>query len=133
MTHTVILDNPRAREKARFIVDAAPWGHVVTVKAPTRSVEQNAKMWAMLSDLSIAKPEGLMMTPDLWKAACMSACGHEVQFAHGLDGSPPFPAGFASSKLDKYQMMELIEFILAYGARHGVQWSNEVPKNDEQP
>jgi hypothetical protein len=80
-------------------------------------------MWAMLSDISRAKPEGRRMTPDLWKAVFMQACGHEVQFLQGLDGQP-FPAGFRSSRLSVAQMAELISFIQAKGDEWGVRWSD---------
>jgi len=80
-------------------------------------------MWAMLSDISRAKPDGRVHTPDVWKALFMSACGHEVQFLMGLDGNP-FPAGFKTSKLRKDQMADLITFIAEYGDTHGVKWQD---------
>jgi hypothetical protein len=54
----------------------------------------------------------------------MAACGHEVQFEHGLDDKP-FPIGFRSSRLTKGQMGDLIEFIYAYGSKHNIKWSEE--------
>lgn len=120
--HTVILWSPQAREKAKRLIDAAPVNAIVTVKPAKRTVDQNAKMWAMLSDVSVAKPEGREHTPEMWKALFMHACGHATQFEMGLDGQP-FPTGFRSSRLTVQQMSDLIEFIYEYGARHGVQWS----------
>lgn len=76
----------------------------------------------MLSDLSRAKPEGRMHTPEVWKHLVMHACGHAVQFEIGLNGQP-FPTGFRSSRLTKAQMSDLIEWVYAYGAEHGVVWS----------
>ena len=69
-------------------------------------------------------PEGRRHTPEVWKALFMNACGHDVQFETGLNGSP-FPVGFRSSRLSKGQMSELIEFIYAKGAEWGVEWSDE--------
>jgi len=120
---TIILNSPHCRDLARQMINVAPAGSVVNVKAATRSNDQNAKMWAMLSDISRAKPDGRTHTPDVWKALFMNACGYEVQFLHGLDGNP-FPAGFKSSKLSKAQMAELITFIYAYGDEHKVKWSD---------
>jgi hypothetical protein len=79
-------------------------------------------MWAMLSDVAMAKPEGRMATPDVWKELFMHALDHAARFEMGLDGQP-FPCGFRSSRLSKQQMSDLIEFIAEYGARHGVQWT----------
>ena len=119
---TVILAGDPQRALAKRLIDLAPQGAVVNVREAGRTLDQNARMWAMLSDVSRAKPEGRTMTPELWKALFMNACGHEVQFLNGLDGQP-FPHGFRSSRLSKAQMGELMEFISAYGAQHGVRWS----------
>lgn len=121
---TVRLVNERSRILAARLVAQAPDGAVVNIKPPTRTSDQNAKLWAMLSDVSRSKPDGREHTPDVWKHLFMAACGHEVQFLMGLDGNP-FPAGFRSSRLSKEQMAELISFIDAWGTEHGVQWSDE--------
>lgn len=122
--HTVILIDRTRRNLAKSLVDGAPSGAVVTIKEGTRSPDQNAKMWAMLSDIARAKPEGRAMRPDVWKCAFMSALGHEVQIYEGIDGNPPFPADFRSSRLSRREMADLITFIAEYGDRHGVRWSD---------
>lgn len=120
---TVILRGDAQRALAKQLIDRAPIDAVVNVKEATRNTDQNAKLWAMLSDISRAKPEGRKMTAELWKAVFMQACGHEVQFLNGLDGLP-FPAGFRSSRLTVRQMADLISFVAAYGDQHGVKWSD---------
>jgi len=122
---TVIIRGDAQRHLAKQLIDKAPIDAVVNVREATRNADQNAKLWAMLSDISRAKPEGRMMGPELWKAVFMQACGHEVQFLNGLDGLP-FPAGFRSSRLTVRQMADLISFVSAYGDQHGVRWSEEV-------
>ncbi len=121
---TIRLTGKAQREYACRLILAAPDDAVVNIREATRSLEQNDKMHAMLSDISRAKPQGRMHTPDVWKALMMKACGHAVQFVMGIDGEP-FPVGFRSSRLTKHQMSELIEFIYSYGAEHGVRWSDE--------
>lgn len=69
----------------------------MTVKEGTRSLDQNAKLWAMLSDIAQAKPEGRTMAPEMWKAAFMSALGYEIVWQPGIDNAPAFPAGFSGS------------------------------------
>lgn len=120
---TIILRGPSQRAFAKRLVDAAPADAVVNVREATRSTDQNARMWAMLSDVSRAKPEGRRWTPETWKAAFMHALGHQVQFCEGLDGAGPFPLGFRSSRLSKREMAALITCIAEYGDRHGVEWS----------
>lgn len=119
----VILGSDYSRRRAIEAVVAAEPGHVMTLTEPKRSNDQNDKMWAMLTDISRAEPMGRKHTPDDWKAILMNACGWECQFIEGLDGRP-FPQGFKSSQLSKSQMSLLIEFMFAFGAEHGVTWSD---------
>jgi len=119
--NTIILAGEEQRRLATHAIVRAPAGSVVTIKPPKRTLDQNALMWAMLTDISRQCPEGRHYTPETWKALFMHACGHEVQFIPGLSGEP-FPLGFQSSKLDKRQMAELIDWICAYGAEQGVKF-----------
>lgn len=124
MTQTVLLKGPSQRAFAKQLIDKAPAGAVLRISEPTRSPDQNAKMHAMLSDISRAKPEGRHWTPETWKCAFMHVLGHQVRFCEGLDNSGPFPMGFSSSKLTVRQMADLITVIQEYGDRHGVPWSD---------
>lgn len=124
---TVILRSKAQLQLAHRLVDAAPIDAVLNIKEPTRNTDQNARMWAMLSDVARAKPEGRMWTTDTWKAAFMHSLGHQCQFAEGLDGSGPFPIGFRTSRLRVKQMANLITVIAEYGDRHGVRWSEPNP------
>lgn len=122
---TVILDSRYRREQAHRLVDAAPVGAVMTIAPAKRSTDQNARFWAMLSDISRAKPDGRMHTPETWKALFLHAMGHASRFEMGLNGEP-FPVGFRSSQLSKAQMSDLMEFMSAWAAAKGVIFSNEV-------
>lgn len=124
MTHTVILDSRYRREQAHKLIDAAPVGAVMTVAPPKRTTDQNARFWAMLSDVSRAMPGGRKHTPEVWKALFLHAMGHASRFEMGLNGEP-FPVGFRSSRLSKAQMGELMEFIAAWGAENGVTFGDE--------
>ena len=121
--HTVILRGQSQRDLAKRLIDAAPVDAVVNVKPPTRNAEQNALMWAVLSDISRAKPDGRKWVPEVWKCALMQSLGHQVQFCEGLGDSGPFPIGFRSSRLTVKQMADLITVAYEYGDRHGVMWS----------
>lgn len=125
MAQTVILRGDTQRALARKLIDAAPVDAVVTIKEATRTLDQSAKFWAMVSDISRAKPEGRTHTPEVWKCLLMHACGHATQFEMGLNGQP-FPVGFRSSRLTKAEMSDLIECAYEYGSRHGVVWSDPV-------
>ena len=118
----IYLVGPSQRDYAREALAAAPQHAVVSITKPTRTIPQNAKLWAMLQDIVRAEPEGRKWVADTWKAAFMQSLGHQCQFAEGLDGSGPFPIGFRSSQLNVQQMRDLIEVIYEYGSRHGVEW-----------
>lgn len=124
MTHTVRLTSPAARQRVCELAQKAPQGFVATIAEPRRTMDQNDKLWAMLTDVSVSMPQGRRHTPDDWKAIFMNACGWECQFLEGLDGRP-FPQGFRSSKLTKAQMSTLIDFIDAWGSENGVRWTHE--------
>ena len=125
MSQTVIIRGEDQRRLAKHLIDRAPTDAVVTIKEGTRTADQNSKMWAMLSDIARAKPEGRIWPPETWKAAFMSALGHEIVWQPGIDGAPAFPAGFRTSRLSKAGMADLITFIQAYGDKHGVRWTDE--------
>jgi hypothetical protein len=120
---TIRLTNTSNRSRAALLCHQAPVGAIVNIRPATRTNEQNAKMWAMLSDVSRSKPEGRELTPDVWKALFLHSLDHAQRFEMALDGKGMVPVGFRSSHLNKEQMSDLIEMIYEYGARHGVEWS----------
>jgi len=123
---TIILRGQSQRGLAHKLIDHAPTDAVVNVREATRNSNQNARFWAMLSDVSRAKPDGRKHTPEVWKALFMHALGHETRFEMGLNGEP-FPVGFRSSRLTVTQMADLITFVAEYGDRHGIHWSEPNP------
>ena len=122
MSRAVIILNTAAdRQRAIHWVTKAPWGVKIEFKTVKRTLDQNSRMWAMLTDVATqATHMGKRYTPDQWKALFMAACGNKVQFLPSLDGSTFIPWGDRSSDLSKEEMTELIEFILAWGAEHQV-------------
>lgn len=113
-----------ARSRAIDWVRRAPKDWFCEVRPPRRTLSQNDKMHAMLTDIAVCKPLGRRHTPDDWKAIAMNACSWECAFLEGLDGRP-FPVGFRSSKLTKAQMSTLIDWLQAFGDENGVRWSEE--------
>lgn len=98
----------------------------VEFKGAKRTLPQNDRMWAMLTDVAAQKTHaGRRYTPDQWKVLFMHACGREVQFIPALDGSTFIPWGQSSSDLSKQEMTDLIECIAAWGAENGVVFHDE--------
>jgi hypothetical protein len=130
MPHKAVLTNAFSRERFKKIVDQAPAGYVAEVREPKRTLSQNDKFWAMLTDISVSKPGGQTYTPEEWKARVMQACGWECQFLPGILDGHPFPVGFRSSQLSKSQMGALIDWMQAWGDEQGVRWSD--PESQEE-
>jgi hypothetical protein len=128
---TIRLVSDQARKRAANMAFQAPHGSVANYRPPTRSNEQNAKMWAMLSDVARAKPEGRNLTTDKWKALFMDAIGIPADWEPGINGGV-VNVGYRSSRLTKEQMGDLIEQMYAYGAEHGVEWSEPHHRNTKE-
>jgi hypothetical protein len=121
--HTAIIRGNR--DFVHRLVDCAPDGSVVTVKPARRTISQNDLMWALLTQISAAKPECRELTPDIWKSIFKHALDHAQRFEMALDGKGMVPVGFRSSKLTKAQMSDLIEIIREYAARNDVDLGHE--------
>lgn len=120
---TIKLVGPEQRQRAYQALLRAPADYVVTIREPNRTLDQNAKMHAMLSDVARAEPQGRKLPTEVWKALFMHDAGFKCSFEHTLDGSGVVPLGFKSSHLSKAEFSDLIEAIYAFGSEHGVTWS----------
>ena len=120
------IDGPVTRARAMRLMERVPEGTRVEFKGARRTLPQNDKMWAMLSEIARQKTHcGRRYTADNWKSIFMHAMGRETVFVPSLDGETFFPIGWRSSDLSKEEMSELIEFILAWGAQNGVAFAND--------
>lgn len=119
--YLVHINSDLDRARAIGFIRQAPAGTRVELKAAKRTLPQNDRFWAMLSDVATQKEHnGRKYTPDQWKIIFMAAIGREVQFIPSLDGKSFIPWGQSSSDLTKKEMSDLIEFMLAWGAEQGV-------------
>jgi len=93
-----------------------------------RTLEQNDKMWAMLSDVSTqVEWYGRYLSADDWKDL-FTAILKKSHTIPGIEGGFVC-AGLASSRLSTKEMGDLIEIIYAFGAEHEVDWrdADDVP------
>ena len=126
-----VMWNSEMRRRAHQAIDAAPNEARVEVKDPKRTLPQNSRFWAMLTDVSRQYEHcGRKYEPDQWKVLFLSSLGREMQFAPSLDGRGFVPLGQSSSDLSVAEMADLITFMLAWGAENDIEWSD--PK-DRQP
>ena len=114
------LVHDTARKLAIEAVRAAPEGYIVSIKPPTRSLESNAKMWAVLTEISEqVNWHGNKLTPDEWKNV-FSASLKRQKVVPGLDGGFVV-MGQRTSKFTKAEMNEMIELAIAFAAQHDVK------------
>jgi hypothetical protein len=130
MSRAQITINDKAdRERARRWVSQARPGTRIEFKAPVRTLPQNDRMWAMLSDIS--RQHRILerkYTPAEWKdmflAAYAEAMGLEIKHLPAIHRAGLIPCGRSSSDLEVREMTEFIESIFAWGAEHGIAWSD---------
>jgi hypothetical protein len=117
-----------AVDRARAIkwVTNAPPGTRLEFKQARRTIPQNDRMWAMLTDIAKQKEHcGRKYTVEEWKCLFMHACGRETQFVPALNGNGFLPLGYRSSDLSKQEMSDLIEFMQCWGAENGVTFHDQ--------
>ena len=113
------------RDFARRCIADAPVGWVVKIGAETRRDAQNRKLWPMIADIQRCVPEMATYSADDVKMRFLNALGVEMRFLPTLEGEGIFPVGMKSSTLTVQQFAGLIELLYAYGAKHGVVWSDD--------
>ena len=96
----------------------------LSVKKQTRSLEQNARMWAMLTDISQqVEWYGKRLTTEDWKHVFTSSL-RKLDVVPNLDGTGFVALGMSTSAMTVREMTDLIELMFAFGADKGVRWSD---------
>ncbi len=117
----LVLASDAIRQKARGWILSAPRLTRVEFRAPRRTLPQNARMWAMLTDIASQLPwHGLKLSAEDWKLILLDALGREVRLAPNIEGTGVVNLGRSTSELTVQEMSDLMELIAAFGARHGV-------------
>ena len=99
-------------------------GHrmVLELKPETRSLAQNARLWAMLTDISKQVDwYGRKLSPEEWKHV-FSAALKKQDVVPGLDGGFVV-LGLSTSKMTKAEMGDLQTLMEAFGVDKGVKFS----------
>jgi hypothetical protein len=111
-----ILVHEQARRNALDAVQNAPQGYRVTVKPSTRSLDQNAALWAKLGEIAAqVEWHGRMLDAESWKHIFSSSLKRQ-DVVPNLDGTGFVVMGVSTSRMTKAEMSELLELIAAFGA-----------------
>jgi len=95
---------------------------VVEIKPETRTLAQNARLWAMLTD--VAKQVnwyGRKLSQEEWKHVFTASLAKQ-DVVPGIDGGFVV-LGKSTSKMTKPEMSELQQLIEAFGAQQGVRFT----------
>lgn len=122
---TFILINDRVRQNALAAFHHAEEGAVVTIGPKSRSLDQNAKLHAILTDVARSPIEwaGRRRTMEEWKAIMIS--GHSVATGHGGEVIPGLEGEFvaireSSASMSVARAASLITYLLAFCDMNGV-------------
>lgn len=122
---TIILNSDRDRERAADWCRRIAQGTRVEFKAVKRSPAQNDLMWALLTDVSRqVEWHGLKLFADSWKLIFLDGLKRELTIVPNIEGTGFVNISRSSSDLSKDEMSDLIELIRAFGAQHGVVFSD---------
>lgn len=120
------LNSPNARAMAVQHVRSAEEGYVVEIKAPTRSLDQNALLWQRLTTLSEQLPwDGEKLTPNEYKDL-LTACLRKQKVVRGIEGGLVF-LGLRTSQMSKAEMADLLTLMEAFAAERGVTFNDQIP------
>lgn len=114
------------------LVDTAPEGHYLTIRPPTRSLEQNAKLHALFQDVarSEAKWGGKRRSAEEWKFLLVSAhaeaTGRRGEFGVGLEGERIMLRP-STAAMSVAEMTSLLEYCIAWCTQHGIPLSEMQP------
>jgi len=99
-------------------------GHrmVVEIKPETRTLSQNARLWAMLTDVSKqVNWYGRKLSEEEWKHVFTASLAKQ-DVVPGIDGGFVV-LGKSTSKMTKSEMSDLQDLIEAFGAQQGVRFT----------
>ena len=117
------LVHQEARRRAAQACQDSPEGFIVTIAEPTRSLEQNSRLWAMLNDIARQVDwYGKRLSAEDWKHIFSSSL-RKLEAVPNLDGTGFVALGLSTSKMSKRELGDLMMLIEAFGAEKGVIWA----------
>jgi hypothetical protein len=117
----LVLSNDATRQRAVKWAMIAPPGTRLTFTEPKRTLPQNDRMWACLTEIARQLPwHGVKLSPDDWKLIFLSALKQEMRLVPNLDGTGFVQLGRSSSDLSRAEFAELLALVDAFAAEHGV-------------
>lgn len=125
MKKTYVLAHAEARRRAVQAIHDAPDGMVITISEPTRNLEQNAALWALLSEISNQVVwHGRKLDAGSWKHIFSSSLKKQ-DVVPNLDNTGFVVLGQSTSNMSKREFSDLLELIYSFAAEYGVVFGDE--------
>jgi hypothetical protein len=119
----LVLHNDAMRAKAIDWIRRAPRETRVEFKGPKRTIPQNDRMWAMLTELSTQLLwHGQRLSTEDWKQVMLASLKQEMRIVPNIHGDGFVQLGRSSSDLSKEEMADLMTIMEAFAARYGVKF-----------
>ena len=129
----LVLYSDAMRAKAIDWIRKAPKETRVTFQGPKRSLDQNSRLWAMLTDVSEQLVwHGQKLSTEDWKLVFLAGLNQEMRVVPNISGNGFVPLGRSSSQLSVAEMKELQDLIEAFGAQHDVVFHKPEPDRSRQ-
>ena len=131
------IDGPVTRARVADLLARVPEGTRVEFKGGRRTLPQNDRMWAMLTEVARQQtwppgPHGIKLLPNDWKLIFLDALKREVRTVPNLDSTGFVNLSGSSSDLSKEEMSEMIELMTAWGAQNGVVFLDDAGLTDDR-
>lgn len=117
----LVLYGEAERLKAADWLSKAPPLTRVEFKGPRRTLPQNDRFWALLTDVADQLTwHGVKLSTEDWKLVFLDSLKRELRLVPNIDNNGFVNLGRSSSDLTKEEMGDLMTIIEAFGAKHGV-------------
>ena len=123
MSREVVQIKSKAdREKIARWAHGVPDGTTVEFRSPRRSLDQNAMLWSLLSQISKQVDwYGQKLSSEDWKDV-LTASMRRTRVVPGIDAGTFVPLGMRTSQMTKDELSDLIELTIAFGAGRGIEF-----------
>lgn len=126
MTAVVTIRGKKERERLHRWVDGVPDLTRVVFHEPKRSLPQNDRYWACMTDIARqCEYHGLKLPKEDWSQLFLDALDRDSRLVPNLDGTGFVNLRHSSSQLGHARFSDLLEIVMEWGARNGVTWSDK--------
>lgn len=134
MSRAVIVVNGNYdRDRASQWAKSAPSGCIIEFRQSKRTLDQNARLWACLTEIA-RKVEwhGMKLPADDWKDIFTAAL-RKHRFVPGLEENTVVPLGMRTSDMTKQEFSDLLELINAFAAERGIEFQDHRSSDTPSP